>query len=285
MKKNIQNIRKKRKLPIFDFDAYSPEEVAKRVEQVGVKKIRFPPIVTLMLGILGGSFISLGVMYHLVTLAHPAANGGAPVILGPIFYAMGYIIAFLAGAEVFTTNNLAMMSFASRKVSLWELIRNWNLVLIANVVGALFVVFMFILSGQINAYDGALAEKVIRESSDKLYLTPTQTFFQGVFGNFLICSGAWISLAGRSVTDKILGLILPLSAVPAIGFQHFTGNLFPMFLALIISPGMEMIEIGADITLSKTIINLVIVAFGNIVGGGILIVLVFYFVYLRTKWR
>jgi formate transporter len=191
MKKIVPNIRK---LPIFDFDAYSPEEVAKRVEHIGVKKIRFPAPVTIVLGILGGSFISLGVMYYLFTIANPAAHNGAAQIAGPLFYAMGYILAFLAGAEVFTTNNLALMSFASKKVSLWELSRNWLLVLSANIIGASIVVVMFILSGQVHAYDGALMEFAMRENAGLLSLTYTQTFFQGVFGNFLICSGTWISL-------------------------------------------------------------------------------------------
>jgi formate transporter len=111
---------------------------------------------------------------------------------------------------------------------------------------------MFILSGQVDAYDGALADYVVKASAEKLSLTYTQNFFQGVFGNFLICSGAWISLAGRSVTDKILGLILPLSAVPALGFQHFTGNLFYKILAFIIAPDTDLIEIGTDITLVNT---------------------------------
>jgi formate transporter len=280
MKKKIPNIRK---LPIFDFDAYSPEEVAKRVEQIGVKKVRFPAPVTLVLGILGGSFISLGVMYYLFTIANPAGHPGLAQIFAPLFYAMGYILAFLAGAEVFTTNNLAMMSFASGRVTVWELSRNWILVLFANVIGASIVVLMFILSGQVDAYDGALADYVVKASAEKLSLTYTQNFFQGVFGNFLICSGAWISLAGRSVTDKILGLILPLSAVPALGFQHFTGNLFYKILAFILAPDTELIEIGTDITLVNTAANLSVVALGNIVGGGVLIALVYYFVYMRMK--
>jgi len=281
MKKSLLNLGK---IPIFDFDSYSPEEVAKRVEQVGVKKVRFPAIVTIMLGILGGFFISLGAIYHFVTLANPDAGNGVAVIVAPLFYAMGYIIAFIAGAEIFTTNILAMMGLASKKISSWDLTRNWILVLFANLVGALIVVIMFVLSGNIYTFDGVLAERIVQTSSYNLSLTPAEIFFRGVFGNFLICSGAWISLAGRSVTDKVLGLILPLSAVPAIGFQHFTGNLFPLVTALIISPDMGNIDIATSITISKTVINLLVVAFGNIIGGGLLIAIAYYFIYLRTKW-
>lgn len=94
---------------------------------------------------------------------------------------MGYILAFLTGAEVFTTNNLAMMSLASKKVTRWDLTRNWLLVLIANIIGGIVIVIMFILSGLVNVYDGAFAEEVIQTTSLKLSFTPIQTFFSRCF--------------------------------------------------------------------------------------------------------
>lgn len=278
------NHKNKKKLPLLDLEAYSPEEVTRRVMQVGVKKIRLPLTVTFMLGIIGGGFISLGVMYQQVVMANPSLNDNPAALISPIFYAMGYMIAFIAGAEVFTTNNLAVMSLAAKRISFWDLSRNWSVVFIANAIGAFSIAAMFILSGQVYAFDGVLAEKIIETSSHRLSFTPTQTFFQGLFGNLLICSGAWIAMAGRSVTDKLLALILPVSAVSALGFQHATGNMYQKFLAQMILPDMKAIGIGVDITLFDSLINFVLVALGNIVGGGILIALVYYFVYVRFKW-
>lgn len=283
MKRNTKKIRETQRLPLFDFDVYSPEEIAKRVEQVGVKKIRLPFVITIMLGILGGGFISLGVMYHLVVLANPSLSGDMALLLSPVFYAMGYTIAFLAGAEVFTTNNLAMMGLASKRISLREVTVNWSIVFVTNIIGALIIVILFVLSGQVNAFGGAFAEKVIEISSDTLSFTPLETFIQGLFGNLLICSGIWIALAGRTVTDKILALLLPLSAVPAIGFQHVTGNVFTISLAVLLIPDAEITNTVMNITFSRSLLNLVLVALGNIVGGGVLIALVYYFVFMRMR--
>lgn len=142
----------KRKYPVLDLDAYSSEEITRRVLQIGVKKVRLPWVATLMLGILAGCFISLGALYHAVVLANPEISDSASAVLSPMLYGMGYIIAFIAGTEIFTTNNLAVMSLASRKITAWELIRNWLIVLAANTIGSTAVVILFFYSGQIHFF-------------------------------------------------------------------------------------------------------------------------------------
>jgi formate transporter len=274
----------KKRYPILDLDAYSPEEVASRVMQVGVKKVRLPGIITLMLGIMGGCFISLGALYQVVVMANPAISDSTSAVVSPLFYAMGYIIAFIAGTEIFTTNNLAVMSLASRKITLWELTRNWSIVLIANMIGASGLVLLFFYSGQIQMFDGLLIEEVLFLTSSKLNYTIFQMFLLGLFGNLLICSGAWLAMAGRSVTDKFLALILPLSAVPAIGFQHGAGNMFHFFLSFLILQDGQGLQLPTDITLLKTTVSLVAVASGNIIGGGVFIALTYYFIYVRSRW-
>ncbi len=274
----------KRKYPLLDLDAYSPEDVASRVLQVGAKKVRLPAAITLMLGILGGCFISLGALYQVVVLANPDISSSMAAVVSPLFYAMGYIIAFITGAEIFTTNNLAVMSLASGKIRLGELARNWTIVLFANITGASGIVLLFFYSGQINLYDGLLIEEVLILSSGKLDYTIPQMFLIGLFGNLLICSGAWLAMAGRSVTDKFLALILPLSAVPAIGFQHGAGNMFHFFLSFLILQDGQTLDLPTDITLMKTTTSMVMVALGNIFGGGIFIALTYYFIYVRNRW-
>ncbi len=273
-----------RRHPILDLDAYSPEEVAGRVMQVGVKKVRLPGVITLMLGILGGCFISLGALYQVVVMANPAISESASAVASPLFYAMGYIIAFIAGAEIFTTNNLAVMSLASRKITFWELTRNWTIVLLANIAGAAGLVLLFFYSGQVDLFGGLLVEEVLFLTSSKLDYSLLQMFLLGLFGNLLICSGAWLAMAGRSVTDKFLALILSLSAVPAVGFQHATGNMFHFFLSFLIIQDADALQLPTDITLMKTSVSLVMVAAGNIVGGGVFIALTYYFIYVRSRW-
>jgi formate transporter len=93
----------------YGIDAYEPDQIAEQVLRIGVKKTRYPVYKTMTLGLMGGGFISLGALYELYVMAHPFIDAGTAALVAPLFYAMGYIIAFIAGAEIFTTNNLSAM--------------------------------------------------------------------------------------------------------------------------------------------------------------------------------
>jgi formate transporter len=263
------------------LDAYEPSQVAERVLRIGVKKTRYPAYKTFVLGLMGGSFISMGALYELYILAHPSIGTGTAVIIAPMFYAVGYIMAFIAGAEIFTTNNLSVMSWASGHVKLWEITKNWSIVLFANIVGAAGIVGMFYFSGLTSLFDFALIETAKTISSNKLSFNPLETTIIGIFGNMLICAGLWLAMAGRSVTDKFLVLLVPIAAVPALNFQHSTGNMFQFFLALITEVDEVGLELPTEITFLAVSTNLFFVSIGNIIGGGVFIALIYYFVFIR----
>lgn len=267
----------------FTLDAYEPDQIAERVLKKGVKKTRFPAYKTMVLGFMGGSFISLGAMYELFLMSHPEISGGTGAVLGPLFYAVGYIIAFISGAEIFTTNNLSAMALASGKVSLYEVARNWSLVLFSNLLGAVGIVTLFFFSGVATIFDGALIETAKTISAFKLSFSPLQTIIIGIFGNMLICSGLWLAMAGRTVTDKFIALLVPVAAVPAMNFQHSTGNMFQFFLALITKVDGVGLDLPAQITITSIATNLALVSIGNIIGGGLFIATIYYFVFLRYK--
>jgi formate transporter len=268
-------------VPPRGLDAYDPSEVADRVLHIGVKKTRYPAYKTLVLGLMGGCFISLGALYEIYILSHPSVGAGTAVILAPLFYAIGYIIAFISGAEVFTTNNLSVMGLASGQLGLWEVTRNWSIVLIANLLGTMLVVAMYYLSGLFVLFDFAIIETAKILSANKIAFSPLQTIVLGVFGNLLICSGLWLAMAGKSVTDQFVALLLPVAAVPALNFQHCTGNMFQFFLALVTGADTVSLDLPSVITFWSVAGNLFFVAIGNIIGGGVFIALVYYFVFIR----
>ncbi|AXI99382.1 formate/nitrite transporter [Cyclonatronum proteinivorum] len=274
---------KERQYPVFGLDAYSPEQVVERVMKVGVKKVRLPYSKTFALGLLGGCYISLGALYQVVVMANPDISSTAGAVISPLFYAMGYTIGFISGAEIFTSNNLTVMSYASGLVKLYEIVRNWLIVLAGNFLGSIVIVTMFFYSGSAGMFDGLLAENMLLVTSAKMDYTILQMFLLGVLGNLLIVAGVWLSMAGRTVTDKYLALFLPLSAVPAMGFQHATGNMFHFFLSFLLLNDYSYVELPTEITLLQASLSLVVVAFGNIFGGGVLIGLSYYFIFVRGK--
>lgn len=269
--------------PVVDLDAYSPEKVVDRVMDVGAKKVRLAFFKTFILGLVGGGYIALGTLYQVVVMANPDISSTMAAIFSPIFYVMGYMLAFITGAEIFTSNNLTVMSYASGAVRLWEIIRNWAIVLVSNILGSIFMATMFFYSGQAQMYDGVLAESILSVTSKKLDYSALEFFFLGVFGNLLICAGVWLAMAGRSLTDKILGLLLPISAVPAIGFQHSVGNMFHFSTSFFLLGGYPGVELATEITLAKVMTSLAMVSAGNIVGGAGLIGITYYLIYVRGK--
>jgi formate transporter len=265
----------------YELDAYAPTRIAERVLKVGVKKTRYPAYKTFVLGLMGGSFISFGALYELYVLAHPDIAAGVSVILAPLFYAMGYIIAFIAGAGVFTTNNLSVMGLASGQLTFLEVSKNWSVVLMANLIGAVFIGILFFFSGLVFMYDLAMVETAKMITAEKLSFGPLQTVIIGIFGNMLICAGLWLAMAGNSLTDQYLALFLPVAAVPALNFQHCTGNMLQFFLAFVTEADEVALDLPSQITGWAITQNLFLVAIGNIIGGGVFIALIYYFVFIR----
>ena len=122
---------------IFGFDAYSPKEIAERVQSVGVAKARLPLLSQVTLGILAGGFIGLGAMYYTVVASDPSLGFAASRVLGGLAFSFGLILVVVAGAELFTGNNLLVMAWADRRITTVELMRNWIVVYLGNFIGAL----------------------------------------------------------------------------------------------------------------------------------------------------
>lgn len=265
----------------YTLDAYSPDEVAGVVMDVGVSKTRYPLYKTFVLGLMGGAFISFGAMYELYIMANPDISSSVAALIAPLFYSIGYIIAFISGAEIFTTNNLSAMGLVSGKLSAFDVTRNWTMVLFANLVGAFMVVMLFYFSGLPKLYDSAIIDVAKSISANKLSYSPLEAVIIGIFGNMLICSGLWIAMAGRSVTDKFIALLVPVAAVPALNFQHSTGNMFQFFLALLTESDNVDLDLPSEITFWAVSSNLLFVSVGNVIGGGVLIAAIYYFIFVR----
>lgn len=268
---------------LFGLDAYSPKEVAARVSSVGVVKARLPLLPMTMLGMLAGAFIALGALYFTLITSDPSLGYALSRLLGGLVFAMGLIMVVVAGGELFTGNNLLVMAWADRQISTGELLRNWSVVYVANAVGAFGVVALVWLAGLSHWNNGAVARLVLRIALTKSSLPFWEAFFAGVLCNVLVCMAVWLAMAGRSVTDKILAIVLPISAFVAAGFEHSVANFYFIGLGLVIDAYGSVPAATTEAMLSWQgfVRNLVPVTLGNIVGGGVLVALVYHLIYRR----
>jgi formate transporter len=254
-------------------DAYPPAQVARLVEQVGVRKATLPAPQTLALGVLAGAFIAFGAMYFTLVMTGSGAGLGPSRLLGGLAFSLGLILVVVGGAELFTGNSLIVMAWAERKVTTRQLARNWALVYVANLAGALGTALMVSWSGALTTGDGALAMTAVRIAEAKVALSFGQAFWRGVLCNVLVCLAVWLCFAAHDVTGKILAIVFPISAFVALGFEHSVANMYLIPIAMLA---------GADqVTLAGCVGNLVPVTLGNIVGGGGFVAAVYWLIYVH----
>jgi formate transporter len=263
------------------FVAYAPAEVARRVRDVGVAKAAVSVATTFMLSVLAGAFIALGAFFFTITITTEASAAPAPYglvrLAGGMTFSLGLVLVIVGGAELFTGNNLIAMAWASKRVTTRELARNWAWVYLGNLIGAVGTAVLVWVAGVHLLADGAVGETMVRIARTKVSLDPLTAVARGILCNTLVCLAVWLCMAARSVADKILAIILPISAFVACGFEHSIANLY--FLP---SGMLLLIDSGSPIGWTAALANLVWVTVGNILGGTVLVAFVYWSVYLRS---
>ena len=257
---------------LFGSDAYAPGEIAARVREVGVAKARLPLPTQWLLGMLAGAFIGIGALLFSLVASDATLGFAATRFLGGLVFSLGLVLVVVAGAELFTGNNLLAMAWASGRIGTAELLRNWVVVCAANFVGAAGLAVLVWLAGQDRMNHGGVGQAVLRIAEAKLQLTLAEAFFRGVLCNLLVCMAVWMAMAGRSVTDKLLAIVFPVTAFVAAGFEHSIANMFYLPLAMLL---------GAPFGAAAMLQNLAVVIAGNIVGGSVLVAGVYWLIYLR----
>ena len=258
------------------FDAYAPREIAQRVQEVCLLKARLPFLQLAMLGALAGAFIGLGSLYYVIVVSDPALGFAAQRVLGGVVFSLGLLLVVVAGAELFTGNNLLAMAWADGCLATRDVLYNWAVVCAANFIGAAGLAALVFLSGHTDMNDGAIGSTYLQIAAAKSALPFWEAFFLGVLCNVLVCLAMWMVLAGRSVVDKFVAIVFPISAFVAAGFEHSIANMYFLPLAMMLQAAA-----GEPVQVSGLWTNLVPVIAGNLVGGSVLVALVYYVIYRR----
>jgi formate/nitrite transporter len=272
------------------IDAYSPAEMAQRVLNVGVAKAKLPLADSLILAVLAGAFIGLGAAFSTLTTTSPDLGFGPARVLGGLTFSLGLILVVVAGAELFTGNNLVAMAWASREITTRQVARNWALVYMGNFLGSVGTALLIYWSGTWALSGNGVAIHALGIAQGKCDLGWTEAFVRGVLCNALVCLAVWLCQSARSTTDKILAIIWPITGFVAMGFEHCIANMYFIPLAMLLKGDPALMEsvrggVGAypAVGLDGLVSNLVPVTLGNIVGGTLLVAGVYWFAYLRPK--
>ncbi len=281
-------------MPQDQFDALLPAAMAQKAEDVGVAKATKHPRVSFMLAVMSGAFIGIAfIFYTVVTTGNGDMGWGANKMLGGLAFSLGLMLVVVNGGELFTSTVLSVVAKASKKITWGQLAKNWILVYVGNFVGAMLLVLIMLAAKHYEPANGQLGISYMSIAQHKLHHTFLQAVALGTMCNVMVCLGVWMTFSARTVTDKLLAVTLPVAMFVAAGFEHCVANMFmiPMGILTKGSVGPEFWETAgrnaadfADLTWAHFFMNnLLPVTIGNIIGGGILVGLCYWFIYLRPS--
>ena len=271
------------------LDALLPPEMARQAEKVGARKAALRADTLLALGVLAGAFIAMGAIFATTVTAGGAdLPYGVSRLLAGLAFSLGLILVVVAGAELFTGNNLVVMAWASRRVTARRLLWTWVLVYVANFAGAISTAGLMYVTRQYRFGDGAVGDQVLAIAASKTDLGFAQAVALGAFCNALVCLAVWLTYSARTTTDKILAIVPPIAAFVAAGFEHSVANMYFIPMGLFVKEdsswlaGRENVPDLSSLTWPNFLVdNLVPVTIGNLIGGTVMVAAVYWFVYLR----
>ena len=274
------------------LDAHPPLEMAERMEDVGFKKATMDPWSMFALAVMAGAFIGLGAEFYTLVTTDSGLSFGMNRLLGGLVFCLGLILVVIAGAELFTGNNLIIMAWVAGKLTLGQVMRNWIIVYAGNLLGSLGVAVFMYFTRQWVFSDYHVGATALSIANAKVNLPFSSALSRGILCNALVCLAVWLTLSGRSVTDKILAILFPITAFVASGFEHSIANMYFIPMGILMKVEPEVVEaaglVAADLgqlNMHGFVNNLIVVTTGNIFGGGFLVAVVYWFIYRRPKVR
>lgn len=288
----------------INIDALLPAEMAARAESIGVRKAGMPFFQTFALAVLAGAFIALGAIFSTTVAAGSgsitASDGtaaftaalpfGVTRLLAGLAFCLGLILVVVGGAELFTGNNLIVMAWANGKVATSLLLRNWVIVYLGNFIGSIGTAILMFMSRQYLFGRGAVGITALNTAVTKVNYDFIQAIALGILCNGLVCLAVWMCYSARSTIDRIMAIIFPISAFVAAGFEHSIANMYFVPYALFVrsfDPAF-IAEVNTKVPLLETLTwgnfllnNLLPVTIGNIIGGSLLVAVIYWAVFLR----
>lgn len=288
----MKEINAPKPIKLLDMDAYSPPQIADRIDKVASVKAKLTFAQTFMLGILAGVYIGFGAQFATLATSDSTLHFGLTSLIAGTVFSFGLMLVVIGGAELFTGNCLIIMGYVSRRITTREMLNNWTVSFIGNLVGSLTLVLWIYKSHQWELFHHMVGGKALLIANTKVNLDFKVALARGVLCNSMVCLAIWLCFSGRSVADKVMSIVFPIGGFVASGFEHCVANMYFIPIGVLLKKNAAVVATaekmaGKTLDLSNLtwkgffIDNLIPVTIGNIVGGVILVGIMFWFVYLR----
>lgn len=270
---------------------FTPPEIAQNCVETQVKRATMPAAKLLLLGILAGCFIAFGAEGSTMATHDLTALGVGwqRFITGSVFF-VGLVFVVVCGAELFTGNVLMLTALFSRRIRLFDLLRNWTIVIIGNAIGAILIAWIMYMTGLFSYDNNLLGASALSIAVTKVNLTWRQAFFRGILCNWLVCIAVWMSFSSKDIISKVATCYIPVMTFVMSGFEHSIANMYYIpagLFARTIPAVVEVSKLGAKVntlTVGTMVMhNWIPVILGNIIGGGVFVALFYWYVYMSDE--
>lgn len=281
-----------------DANFVPPAQLSQNLVNVGVAKASLNPVKMIVLGILAGVFI--GFAAHLATTVatgwtiggEAALFGLKKFFIGGVF-SVGLMLVMIPGSELWTGNNLMTVALLEKKITFGQLMKNWSLVYLGNLIGS--IILAFIIAKSTGLLDGAIGGTAIKIAAGKVSAAPQGLghnyayFFRAIGCNWLVCLAVMMALASKDIAGKVLAIFFPIMAFVTSGFEHCVANMYFIpagifakgFDKAVAASGKSADALAALNWGTMWTNNLITVTIGNFVGGAVLVGVVYWFLYVK----
>ncbi|KGG79407.1 FdhC protein [Caloranaerobacter azorensis H53214] len=250
----------------------TPSEIAQATINAGIKKANLSALQMILLGIFAGIFIGFGAQAD-ITVMQTLKNVdiGLMKFMGAAVFPVGLMLVVMAGAELFTGNNLMTLALMDKKITLNQMLKNWFFVYLGNFIGSILLAAVVVKSGlyKIDTPATQLATKI---AAGKIGLTFNQAFLRAILCNIIVVLAVWLATGAQDVISKIFACWFPIMMFVLSGYEHSVANMYFISLGKFLGLETTWGQIWAK--------NLIPVTLGNIVGGAVIVPIVYYLVYI-----
>lgn len=273
-----------------NVDCRTPVTIADNLSRnICVKKVNASIFRKIVLGILAGAYIGFGAALSTLVghdLARYVGLGFAKFIIGAAF-SVGLMLVIIAGAELFTGNNLMLMSVLDKKASFRKMLGKWGIVYVANFIGAIFIAYLYYNTNLWKAGNVAVGLSALKIANAKVNLTFIEALTRGILCNWLVCLAVWMAIASREVVGKIFAIFFPITAFVALGFEHSVANMYFIPMGMFLKGAGIAASRGLDVSnltwINFVTRNLIPVTIGNVIGGAFFVGCLYWMVYVKPE--
>jgi formate/nitrite transporter len=273
----------------MDLPMFTPPQIADKLGDVCQGKCRTPMKKFFVLAILAGAFIAFGAQLSIIVGSDATLGFGFTKFIAGAVFSVGLMLVVVAGAELFTGDNLIVISALEKRVRWGELLKAWIAVYIGNLIGSVLIALLLYWSGLWSMNGNIVGAAALKIAGAKVGLTFVQGLVRGILCNWLVCLAVWMATASKDIIGKLFAVFFPVMAFVASGFEHSIANMFfipyGIFLksvpSVVEATGKTLADYAGLNWATLWTRNLIPVTIGNIIGGAFFVGVIYWFVYLK----